>query len=73
MQTMGEMVERKAERVGPVGYINDERAHALISIYSPTLLNAGTDFVQVAVSIDSALTLRAELNAFLAAHGVRPL
>jgi hypothetical protein len=56
------------ERIAPVGCINDERRHALISIYHPALLNASPDleFVQVAISIDGAVALRAALDAFLA-------
>jgi hypothetical protein len=59
------------ERIGEVGYIDEEKKHALIGIYEPALLNHGADFVQVAITIESAIALRAELNAFLAAHGVR--
>lgn len=61
-----------AERIAEVGYINSECKHTLISIYHPALLNPGPGFVQVAISIDGAITLQAELNAFLAAHGVHP-
>jgi hypothetical protein len=46
--------------------------HALVSIYNPALLNANTKhhFVQIAISIDGAISLRAELNLFLKQHGV---
>lgn len=60
-----------SERIAPVGYANADRRHALISIYEPAIVNCGTDFAQVLITIDSAITLRAELNAFLAAHGVQ--
>ena len=53
------------ERIAKVGFINEEQKHALISIYNPALINAGSDWVQVAVSIDGAMALKAELNAFL--------
>ena len=59
------------ERIAEVGYINDKCEHALISIYDPALKNFGTNFVQVAVTIDGAITLRAELNAFLRKHGIQ--
>lgn len=58
------------ERIGPLGYANDERTHLLISIFGPSILNPGEDFVQVALSIDNAITLRAELNAFIKQHGI---
>ena len=58
------------ERIAPVGYINDKCEHALISIYNPALLNPSSASVQVAISIDGAITLRAALNAFLRDHGV---
>lgn len=59
------------ERVAPVGYINEDRLHALISIYDPALLNAyNKDAVQVAITIDTAIELRAELNRFLEQHGI---
>lgn len=63
-------MSRTEERIAEVGYINTQKQHALISVYHPSLLNAGSDFVQVAISIDSAIKLRAELNAFLGSHGI---
>ena len=61
-----------AERVCEVGYINDQLKHVLISVLNPSLCNAQrpTKLVQIAITIDSAITLRAELNAFLKAHGI---
>lgn len=56
------------ERIAEVGYINPDQQHALVSIYNPALLNPGSDFVQVAVSIKGAIKLRDELDAFLAMH-----
>lgn len=56
------------ETVHEVGYINDEHRHALISVHNPSLLNANDQFVQIALSIDSAITLRDNLNSFLARH-----
>lgn len=53
-----------------VGYINDLCEVALISIFEPLLFNPGPDFVQVAITIEEAICLRAELNAFLDRHGV---
>ena len=64
----------KAEHVCEVGYINDEMKHVLISIQHPTLTNVypKPSCIQVALTIDSAIVLRAELNAFLAQHGILP-
>lgn len=59
-----------AERVAEVGYINSDMEHALVSIYEPALLNPSMDGVQVAITIESAILLRANLNRFLAQHGV---
>jgi hypothetical protein len=59
------------ERVCQVGYINPDMEHVLISIFNPALLNPDRSFVQVAITIESAIALRAELNAFLKAHGVQ--
>lgn len=56
------------ERVAPVGYINDARQHALVSVYNPAILNPGSDSVQVVVSIESARVLRDNLDLFLAQH-----
>ena len=64
---------KNQEVLGPFGYINDEHRHVLISIRDPSLLNAipqGGDILQFALTIDTAIALRAELNAFLTAHGV---
>ena len=63
---------RPAEMVcAPLGYINDERKHVLVSIHNPSLVNADRrEFLQVAITIDSAITLRAALNEFLLQHGV---
>lgn len=58
------------ERIGEVGYINPEKRHALIGVWNPALINKGEDFVQIVLSIDGAIQLRAELNAFLEMHGV---
>ena len=55
-----------------VGYINDELKHALLSISPPALANLGDDFVQVAISIEQAIELRAALNQFLVEHGIKP-
>lgn len=61
------------ERVAEIGYINDAHEHALISIFDPALLTAYDGpqpqrSVQVAITISSAIELRAKLDAFLAAH-----
>ena len=78
--TDAEMSGQEASRLGiewiaPVGYINDEERHLLIGIWNPALLSPHKDVngssVQVAITIESAMTLRAELDAFLAAHGVQ--
>lgn len=58
------------ERIAEVGYINEKLEHAVISIYNPPILNPGSDWVQVVLTIDGAIKLRAELNAFLTRHGV---
>lgn len=58
----------KEERIAEVGYINEQRQHALISIYNPALLNPNKDSVQVAISIKGAKALRDFLNEFLEAH-----
>ena len=58
----------KQERIAEVGYINEAQQHALISIYNPPILNAGSVFVQVALTIQGATKLRDELDAFLASH-----
>ena len=60
-----------AEHIGGVGYINDQMQHVLLSFCNPSLQSASPGFVQVAITIDTAITLRAELNAFLAQHGVK--
>ena len=64
---------KRVEEVRPVGYINGHMKHVLITIRDPTLVNGGLrrDFVQVAITIESAIVLRAELNAFLKEHDVR--
>jgi hypothetical protein len=70
---LGEDVGDK-ECVGPVGYINEDCEHAMMTFVNPTLVNAADKrFVQIVVSIDSAILLRAGLNAFLTLHGVRLL
>ena len=61
---------KATERIAEVGYINEHCKHALISIDNPALLNAGPTSVQVVISIEGAIQLRAELNAFLQRHGV---
>ncbi len=53
------------ERVAEVGYINEQRKHALISVYNPAVLNPGTDFVQVAVTIATLRDLRDKIDEFL--------
>lgn len=59
------------ERVCEIGYINKEMKHALITIINPALRNVSNpSVIQVAVSIDGAIALRAELNAFLKMHGI---
>lgn len=59
-----------AERIAEVGYINSSMEHALISIYEPALLNPAGNSIQVAISIEGAIRLRAELNRFLSMHGI---
>lgn len=60
------------ERIADVGYINPEMKHCLISIYNPSLLNSdGKEFVQVAITVDNAIILRANLNKFLLDHGLQ--
>lgn len=59
-----------AERIAKVGYINSDMEHALISIYEPALLNPSDNSVQVVISIEGAISLRAELNHFLSMHGI---
>jgi hypothetical protein len=58
----------KAERVEKIGYINNTREHALISIHDPAIVNDEDRFVQIAISVDAAVKLRDRLDAFLAAH-----
>lgn len=60
--------EKDAEVVYPVGYINDDRQHVMISIRNPTLLQPDRKFVQVTITIGNAVVLRDSLNAFLDAH-----
>ena len=49
-----------------IGHINDDRAHVLISVREPSLVNCRKDFAQVAITIENAIVLRAELNVLLA-------
>jgi len=68
----GEDVGEK-ECIGTVGYVNENLEHALLTFINPALVNAmDRTFVQIAISVEGALTLRAELNAFLKNHGVLP-
>ena len=53
------------ERIAKVGYINEDCQHILVSIYNPALLNPGSDWVQVAITIEGAITLRDNLDAIL--------
>lgn len=53
-----------------VGYINEHQQVALVHIESPGIVNAGVDFVQIAITVETAIDLRAALNAFLKVHGV---
>ena len=49
------MAEEQGQRIAGVGYINDDLAHAMISVFWPALLKAdGKRFVQVAVTIQTA-------------------
>jgi hypothetical protein len=63
-----------SEEVCDIGYINPERKHALISIKAPSLNSCHCSWqrnmAQFAITIESAIVLRAKLNAFLAQHGV---
>ena len=62
-----------AEEVFDVGYINEDMEHVLIGVRNPTLCNRvpKPDIIQIALTIENAIILRAKLNAFLAAHGIR--
>lgn len=53
-----------------VGYINDECAHAMISINSPVMVNADPNFAQVVMTIADAERLSDRLRAFLLVHGI---
>lgn len=64
------VIQAPSERIAEVGYINEHMMHAMISIYNPAIINAEQASVQVVISIDGAIQLRAELNAFLKQHGV---
>ena len=66
------MSDEREESIAGVGYINDEHKHALISIFNPALLNPRRDYLQFAITIETAIQLRAALNAFLNQHGIRP-
>ena len=61
-----------SERIDPVGYINEEHEHILLGFRDPALFNPSRPperWVQVAITIESAVQLRAELDAFLRSHG----
>lgn len=60
--------DNKSERIAPVGYINGERRHGMISIFHPSLLNADTDSVQVVISIAGLRFLQAQIGEFLSVH-----
>ena len=61
------------EEIAGIGYINDERKHVMMSIRDPSLCNlprGHNSFVQVVITIDNAILLRAMLNKFLTEHGL---
>lgn len=58
------------EQIPAIGYLNADYAHALVSIHYPPMVNPGENFIQIALTIEGALKLRAALNVFLDAHGV---
>lgn len=59
------------EQIHEIGYVNAEMKHAMISITEPALCTPfNTKFVQIVITIEGAIELRAQLNAFLLAHGV---
>lgn len=57
-----------AEKIDQIGYVNPDCEHALISIFKPALATSGNGYVQVAITIDGAIKLYAELDAFLRSH-----
>jgi len=58
------------EQVHDVGYVNEERKHLLISISEPTMcVPFNVEFVQIVITIETAMELRAQLDAFLIKHG----
>ena len=61
------------EQCGPVVYINDDKVHCCMSVYNPAVFSIcpASGLAQLVVSVDTALDLRAALNAFLAQHGVK--
>lgn len=63
-----------AERISEVGYINEAREHAMISVYEPAILNASTSqnrdkrSAQIVIEIDTARKLLSELETFFENH-----
>lgn len=43
----------------------------LLSIDNPLLTRVGGDYVQIVVTIENAVAIRAALNGFLVTHGVQ--
>lgn len=60
-----------AERIDTVGYINDDHEHVLLGFRDPALLNPSfppENWVQVAVTIETATALHVSLGKFLDDH-----
>jgi hypothetical protein len=53
-----------------IGYINDDKAHALISIKDAVLTDKWDDdkFSQVVLTIEDAIVLRSKLSDFIKSH-----
>ena len=57
------------EQIHDIGYVNEQQKHCLISISNPPLVSPGPNFLQLIITIEGAMELRAQLNAFLLRHG----
>lgn len=51
-----------------IGYLDDKREFALISVFNVPLINPGDWGVQIALTIDGAMALRETLDEFLTLH-----
>ena len=53
------------EWVAPVGFCNTETEHVLLSFYNPQIINVAPQSAQIVLTLDGAISLRAELDSFL--------